>query len=351
MKSSKILNSVASTVLGTPFIMLWNITNRCNLRCKFCNVWKIKMKELTTEEIKLAISNMDSMGISLINIDGGEPLIRNDLEHIAQACKNFGMGVTLNTNGTLVTKERANSLVNLFDEICVSIDGFEKTHDSFRGKGVYKKVIGGLKFLIEANQRNEKRCLIGVSAVITKFNTSDIIELIGKMKKLGTDFFNCCPVNDPLTFDIENLSINRELYPNKKDSEWFVNELLIAKKKYKNFILSSDKFIKLITSHFSTKVKICDIGKFSFFLDSSGNVCACTRFRKPLFNILDKKAIGRYKNNKGRFDSELNKIKHVCPGCLLVCTTEMSLRCKFPNSMIELVKNPLPKLLKISFAQ
>ena len=341
MKSVKILKTAVNIVRRRPFIMFWNVTHRCNLRCKFCRAWQDKKDEMDLDECRTAIANMEKIGITAVNFDGGEPLLRKDLEKIARLCKNRGMLVTLNTNGTLITESRAGKMVDVFDSICVSIDGFADTHDSIRGKGTFSRAMKGLNHLLD----KKGKTLVGTSTVVTKDNINETIELANHMKSLGTDFFGQCPVNDPYPVDIDIPKIKKSLHPRKEDYEKYVKDLRELKQKYGSFILSSDRFIDLIPQHFSEGVKICDVGKFSLFLDSSGTVCACPAFRKPLFSILDNELVEKCLENRGMYDAEFEKIKNVCPGCHNGCTTDISLRCRFPNYLIEPFKQ-LPLIIR-----
>ena len=107
----------------------------------FCNAWKVKNpEELDTEKAKKIVSELGDIGVNILGITGGEPLIRIDLEEIALQASRQGIIVGVNTNGTLLTPKRARSISKVFDTVFVSLDGFEKTHDGIRGeKGTSKK--------------------------------------------------------------------------------------------------------------------------------------------------------------------------------------------------------------------
>jgi len=65
---------------GSPLVLTFSITNRCNSRCKTCNIWKIpaeESEELSLDEIELIFKSMDKL--YFLNISGGEPFLRKDL--------------------------------------------------------------------------------------------------------------------------------------------------------------------------------------------------------------------------------------------------------------------------------
>jgi len=88
------------------------VTENCNSRCKTCFAWKNKsIHELTTEEIKDALKQLRDVGVELVWLSGGEPLIRNDIGKLVKECKLLGFKqVFVQTNGLLL-QEKANELI------------------------------------------------------------------------------------------------------------------------------------------------------------------------------------------------------------------------------------------------
>lgn len=58
---------------ATPFLIVWNFTKQCNLRCKHCYEnagTKPASDELTTEEAKQAIDEFASAGVVALSFSG-----------------------------------------------------------------------------------------------------------------------------------------------------------------------------------------------------------------------------------------------------------------------------------------
>ena len=69
-----------------PFLVVWNYTKLCNLRCEHCyeDAGPKAMKdELTTEEAKHVIDEFEDAGVVAISFSGGEPLTRKDIFEVA----------------------------------------------------------------------------------------------------------------------------------------------------------------------------------------------------------------------------------------------------------------------------
>lgn len=188
--------------------LFWECTLSCNANCKHCgsNAEKKSYEgELTTQEIKNAFkqiaNDMDASKI-LINVTGGEPLVRKDLFEVMEyATKelNFHWGMT--TNGILLNDENIEKLKKSnMETISISIDGLEKTHDSFRGvQGSYKAIVNNIKKLKQANFLEH----IQVTTVFHKENINELEEIYKVMSQLELDSWRLVSM-DPIGRANEN---------------------------------------------------------------------------------------------------------------------------------------------------
>ncbi|TKJ42337.1 radical SAM protein [candidate division LCP-89 bacterium B3_LCP] len=65
-----------------PFYASLKVTDLCGFRCSFCNVWRNPAPDLDTEGIIKVLRNLGDSSIVLTSIEGGEPLLRKDIEII-----------------------------------------------------------------------------------------------------------------------------------------------------------------------------------------------------------------------------------------------------------------------------
>ena len=159
-----------------------NLTLKCNLACSFCKTCYPVRKELTTREIKDIIDQTWLWGVKRFNPIGGEPFVRQDLEEIlAYACsKDFYITVT--TNGTLITPERAAKIAQIpYNRLHFnfSIDGPNPWHDMGRGAGNFQKCVDGYRNLREADARagNPVRKTY-INGIINALNLSDMPDFL-----------------------------------------------------------------------------------------------------------------------------------------------------------------------------
>ncbi len=188
--------------------MFWECTLTCNAACKHCGSSAEKKcyeGELTTEEIKKAFKQIaDDMDASkiLINVTGGEPLVRKDLcEVMDYATRELGYHWGMTTNGILLNDENIEKLRKAnMETISISVDGLEKTHDAFRGvPGSYQKTMENIKKLKKANYLNH----LQVSTVFNKTNMDELEELYQIMVDLGLDSWRLISM-DPIGRGKEN---------------------------------------------------------------------------------------------------------------------------------------------------
>jgi len=159
--------------------VLLNVTDRCNLQCRFCLADQDNNSaDPPLEEILLSLPKIVEKGKSLVQLSGGEPTMRDDLPHIVRAIKEAGAGyVQLNSNGIRLgeDKEYVKELAQAgLSFVFMQFDGTNDTINlSLRGKGLLKIKQQAIDNCAEYN--------IGVTLVPTlvrSVNTENIGELV-----------------------------------------------------------------------------------------------------------------------------------------------------------------------------
>ena len=126
----------------------WEVTNKCNLRCKHCLPMSgpARPGELATEEAMAALETFRAAGASRVFFTGGEPFSRNDFLDLLEQAVALGMRASVITNATLLSRATLEVVKRLGVEIGISLDGAdETTNDAIRGKGSFRQAVGALK--------------------------------------------------------------------------------------------------------------------------------------------------------------------------------------------------------------
>jgi cyclic pyranopterin phosphate synthase len=124
--------------LGRPLHDLRiSVTDRCNFRCVYCMPREVFGRDfafahrdqlLTFEEIARLARSFALLGVEKIRLTGGEPLIRRDIERLIEMLARVdGINdITLTTNGSLLTREKARALKDAgLDRITISLDSLD----------------------------------------------------------------------------------------------------------------------------------------------------------------------------------------------------------------------------------
>ena len=191
-------------------------TKRCNLQCKYCSVSAegIDLKhctDLDDEELKRCIDKIISLNPNTIVVTGGEPLSReNSIELLNYIRKRYLGKISLMTNGTLIHKDNVKNIVNVVDNIDISIDGIDEDSCSkIRGKGVFGKVMEAISLLQEQDFSK-----ISLSMVFASFNKELEEEFIDLNKKLNT--FPIKRIFTPIGRGKENVELFLDVDSQKK---------------------------------------------------------------------------------------------------------------------------------------
>ncbi len=165
-------------------IVVWNCTQRCNLKCVHCYAGsedRDYANELSTAEAKAMIDDLAAFGAPVLLFSGGEPTMRRDLVELMHYAKSAGMRVVISTNGTLITEERARQYAEVgLSYVGVSLDGGKETHDAFRGiPGSFDRSIEGIRNSLAAGIK------VGLRMTVNRRNWLDIPEIFDVMEKEG----------------------------------------------------------------------------------------------------------------------------------------------------------------------
>ncbi|MBA3028597.1 MAG: 12,18-didecarboxysiroheme deacetylase [Desulfobacteraceae bacterium] len=164
-------------------VVVWNITRRCNLKCIHCYAHAkdhAASSELTTEEGKALIDDLANFGVPVILFSGGEPLARKDLPELAHYAVGKGLRAVISTNGTLITRETAQTLKDIgLSYVGISLDGMEEINDRFRGaKGAFSAAMEGIRNTRAAGIK------VGLRFTINKFNVSEIPHIFNMLREM-----------------------------------------------------------------------------------------------------------------------------------------------------------------------
>ncbi|UCE15671.1 MAG: radical SAM protein [Candidatus Bathyarchaeota archaeon] len=331
--------------VGAPFLVVWNYTNACNLKCKHCyqNADKHSLGELSTIQRKEIIDQLDQENVVTVAFSGGEPLMRNDFFEIARYAAKKGIYVSMASNGTMITRSVATRLKEVgVGYVDVSLDGAKpETHESFRGvPGCFEKTIEGIKNLVEGGIST---CVAVTATKRNLYEIPKIVELAKRLKVRRIIVFNFIPTGRGQELsDIDLIPTERELlleYLYDELAKGEIETLCTAPQLARVCLINSQKTGRDIVApthfcatDFSGRIKYltdfiggCGAGRLYCAVQPNGLVTPCVfipivvgDLRKQSLNEIwrhspvldDLRERGKLKGRCGRC-----QFKYVCGGC------------------------------------
>src|SRR5882757_646952 len=149
--------AVLRTVDASPHLkrVQIEVSLRCNLSCDYCYSMSGPHHRggLDRDRILALIDEADRMGVLTMDFTGGELLLDRAWSEYVTCARAAGIGVSIHTNGTLLTEPKITILQHLdVTAVQVSLDShLEEMHDSIRGhRGALRRTLRGLDLLQEA---------------------------------------------------------------------------------------------------------------------------------------------------------------------------------------------------------
>ncbi len=165
-------------------VVVWNSTQRCNLRCIHCysnSENRNYPNELSTEEAKTFIDDLAEFRVPVLLFSGGEPMLREDLFELAGYAVKRGIRAVLSTNGTQITPKGAEQLkASGVSYVGVSVDGAEETNNKFRATpGAFQAALDGIRNCKQAGVKP------GLRFTVTKYNLADVPKIFDLIESEG----------------------------------------------------------------------------------------------------------------------------------------------------------------------
>jgi MoaA/NifB/PqqE/SkfB family radical SAM enzyme len=130
--------------LLVPPVMIVSITSRCNLACAGCYMHGRDEKpkaEMNPAILASVVDQAAGLGVSVIVIAGGEPLVRQE-EIFSMAKAHPRVLFPVFTNGLLIDETMASGIAACRNIVpVISFEGFRKDTDARRGSGVYDRLL------------------------------------------------------------------------------------------------------------------------------------------------------------------------------------------------------------------
>ena len=176
--------------LELPKTLYIETTNRCNLRCKGCILyrgsWEPERDISLAELIRITDQLPELEQVYLHGI--GEPLLNKDLPDIIRHLKRRKVYVLFNSNGILLNQQRQQDLVAAgLDELRISLDAASSSgYKKIRNSNAFEGVVDNLKsFLLFQKQQQVAYPKLSLWFLGTRENIAELPRFVRLAAQIG----------------------------------------------------------------------------------------------------------------------------------------------------------------------
>jgi MoaA/NifB/PqqE/SkfB family radical SAM enzyme len=250
------------------------VTYRCNAHCRMCHTWHPSNRAVT--EFQPDLVDKLPADLRFINITGGEPFLRKDLDRIIEIALTKTRRLIISTNGfftrkILGTAKRFGNRIGLR----ISLEGLPAVNDHVRG--IPEGFDRGLRTLLHLREIGISD--IGFGVTVSDWNIGDVSALYQLAKSMGVEFATAVVHNsfyfhkfdnalsdpDAAAHALEAIAIDQ--FTSARPKNWF--------RAYFNMGL-----VNRIRG--GVRPLPCDAGTDMFFLDPRGRILPCNGSEHPL---------------------------------------------------------------------
>ena len=235
------------------------------MRCKMCNIWDNPTK--AEEEFKPSLLEKLPK-LAAVNVTGGEPFVREDIDEIVRTLFTKTERVVVSTSGWY--EDRIFKLAEKFPKLGfrVSIEGLSQKNDELRGhSGGFDR---GLRVLLGLKRMGVKD--IGFGITVSNNNSPDMLWLYELAKGLNLQFATAAFHNSFYFKKDDNVITNKDEVCG--NFEELVNRLM-RENRLKSWFraLFNVGLINYIRG--GRRMLPCEAGSENFFIDPYGEVLPC----------------------------------------------------------------------------
>lgn len=314
-------------------------TYRCQMRCKMCDIWENptdKKQEITAKELEILPS------FKFVNVTGGEPFVRRDLEDIVEVLFKKSDRIVISTSGWHT--DRIIKMAERFPNIGirVSIEGLAEKNDELRGRdGSFDRALRLLLTLKEMGLKD-----IGYGCTVSNHNSADMLWLYKLSRELGMEFATAAFHNSYYFHKDDNEITNKQEVIGNFNQ---LIELLLKENTPKSWFRAFFNLGLINYIRGNPRMLPCEAGTANFFIEPYGEVYPCNGleeryWKESMGNIRAAKSFDEIWNS-----AQAQKVREqvrTCPkNCWMVGTAAPVMKKYIKHPAMWVSKNKLKSLL------
>jgi Fe-coproporphyrin III synthase len=270
----------------------------CNCRCVMCDIWKGNqhIKQITEDDTKILIESLRRLGTRQVVMSGGEALLNPAFFRLCELLQKEKIKISLLSTG-LTLKKNADLVLQYVNDIIVSLDGDEYTHNLIRNiPDAFRKLSEGVRTL----KGSDPKFPVTGRTVIHRLNFRKWPAIIDAAREMKLDKISFLPA------DLSSQAFNRntpwsegrqfEIAPSQDELVELSAMIENVIKEHrddieKGFVVESPEKLRKISQHYSAfhglshyPYKKCNAPWVSAVIEPDGNLRPCF-FHEVMGNI------------------------------------------------------------------
>ena len=309
------------------------------MRCKMCDIWENpsdSKKEIQAKELEMLPN------FKFVNITGGEPFVRRDLEDIVEVMSKKAPRIVISTSGWHT--DRIIKMAERFPNIGirVSIEGLSQKNDDLRGReGSFDRAMRLLLTLKEMGIKD-----IGYGCTVSNKNSEDMLWLYKLSRELGKEFATASFHNSYYFHKDDNAITNKDEVINNFR---LLMEALLKDKSPKSWYRAFFNLGLINYIREQPRMLPCEAGTANFFIEPYGDVYPCNGledryWKETMGNIREVKSFDEI-----WFSPQAEKVRSLvktCPkNCWMVGTAAPVMKKYIKHPTAWVVKNKIKSML------
>ncbi|MFH1850430.1 MAG: radical SAM protein [archaeon] len=332
-----------------PVNITLSLTNRCNSKCKTCNIWKCpQVEEPTLDELEMILRSLGTVPF-WFTLTGGEPFLRGDLADIVGLICTISRPaiIAIPSNASLpgAIERTARKMLGICKKngvhlvINLSLDNIAGKHDRLRGHpGSFDRFNDTFRRL--AGLRSDyKNFTLGINTVISRYNADDFFSIYRYVNHISPDSY----IVEPAQERKEYMNLGDNPLPDMQKYAGIIGFLRKNPQHRRNNVHGMNNIYSLLVNVLRRRYYIatlpqpgkkqavpCYAGRASMYISGRADVCPCSVLCESLGNLKRRKYDfkGIWRGEKA--DRLRNAIKQRKCACTQANVSYTNLMCGWP---------------------
>jgi MoaA/NifB/PqqE/SkfB family radical SAM enzyme len=284
-----------------PKTCLLTVSNKCDLRCKMCDLWhkKTDCDDNSIDDLLRFANGLQNFGGDPVEVHliGGEPLIKEGIFDLIETLRKKDARVVVTTSAYPIDAAMAKRMKDVdLSMINFSLDSLNpEVHDFLRGReGTHAKVLSAIDYV----SRFSPRTNIAINTIILKQNMRELVQMahwVDSDERIVSHYFMAVmrPFGSNLDLNWYQTERAKLLFPDDyRAVEEQLNTLIQMKRAGKTKIENSIKHLEVFKSYFKEPTKFikhygCNLHDYAINVNATGDAYLCF-FMEKLGNIKEK---------------------------------------------------------------